>query len=219
MFYIFLLLIIGFFFPLLLIPFLIFGFLLLLFIPFKFTFDSIFSLFAVPKQIYQIATNSDLRRNHALEHATVNTLEKEYGYRGLAGYAGDDGFYIIGVDNIYEVEEAARKGISLLKDGHHNLAIHSRCGTSLTVANFLSAIIFLVLLISTGYFSIINMIIAIIIANLIGPYLGRVVQKNLTTTSQVKEMEIVSACYESKNSWNQPVKIFVKTQRIPYINS
>ncbi len=219
MFYIFLLLMIIFFFPVLFVPFLLFCFLMLVFLPFKFTFDSIFNLFAIPKQIYQIATNPDLRKNHSLEHATVNTLEREYGYKGLAGYAENNGFYIIGVDNIYHVEEAARKGINILKNGQFDFAIHKRCGTSLTVANFLSAIIFLILLFYTGHFSIINMIIAIIIANFIGPYLGQIVQKYLTTTPQIEEMEIVSARYESENSWKQPIKIFVKTQKIPYINS
>lgn len=207
-----------FFFPFLFLPLLVFVGLFILFIPFKFTIDSFFNLFFVPRQIYKIATNPDLRKNHALEHATINVLEKDYGCNNLAGYAKEEGFYIIGLNNIIDVEQAARKGLMLMKEGGKSLAIHRRCGTSLTAANFVSAVIFLGLLIATGYFSILSMIIAIVISQLVGPFLGEAVQKKFTTTPDVDEMEIVSANYgENTNFLKQPVKIFVKTQRIPYV--
>ncbi|MGM0436829.1 MAG: DUF6391 domain-containing protein [Bacillota bacterium] len=213
------LLLFGIFFPVLLIPLFLFAVFMFFFLPFKFTIDSLFNLFSVPKQLYQIATNPKLRKNHGLEHATINILEKEYGYNDLAGYAEEDGFYIMGVNNNIYVEEAARKGLNLMKNGKNELAIHKRCGTSMTVANFLSAIIFLFLLFTSGYFSILNMIIAIVVANLIGPYLGQIVQRKFTTTSEVKEMEIKKSYFaEAKSIFNQPVKIFVETEQIPYIN-
>ena len=209
---------ISFFFFLFLFPLLIFAGLMLLLLPFKFTIDSFFNLFSVPKQIYQIAINPKLRKNHGLEHATINILEKEFGYNDLAGYAEENGFYIMGVRNPDFVEEAAKKGLDLLKNNNDDLVIHKRCGTSMTVANFISAIIFLFLLFSSGHFSILSMIIAIVIANLIGPYLGQIVQKNFTTSSDVNEMEIINAQFTDNNSiMNKPIKIFVKTEHIPYI--
>ena len=220
MYLIFLVLLVSFFFPVLLFPLLIFAALMLLLLPFKFTIDSFFNLFSVPKQIYQIATNQNLRKNHGLEHATINILEKELGYNGLAGYAEENGFYIMGVRNPDFVEEAARKGLRLMKNGKEGLAIHKRCGTSMTVANFLSAIIFLVLLFYSGHFSILNMIIAIVLSNIFGPFLGQLVQKKLTTSTEVSEMEIKTAYFAENNSiMNQPVKIFVKTEKIPYVSS
>jgi len=215
--FIFLLMII-FFFPYLLIPFFAFFVLLIILLPFKFTVDSLFNLFTVPSQIYQIATNPALRKNHSLEHATAHVLEREYGYSNLAGYAKNDGFYIIGVDNVSVVEEAARKGLVLMKSGKIELAIHNNCGTSITVANFVSAVIFLLLIFITGHFNIINMLIAILIANLTGPLLGKYVQQYFTTSPDVSEMEIVSSFYATRNIWNSPVKVFVKTVQIPYIN-
>ncbi|MDI3546569.1 MAG: hypothetical protein PWR10_221 [Halanaerobiales bacterium] len=206
-----------FFFPYLLIPFSLFFLLLIVLLPFKFTFDSIFHLITVPSQIYRIATNPVLRKNHGLEHATVNILEREYGYRNLAGYAEESGFYIIGATNIWAVEEAARKGLALMRKGYGDLAVHKRCGTSMTVANFVSAVIFLLLLLYTGHFSIFNMIIAIVAANLMGPLLGQVIQRRFTTTADVDEMEIVSARFADSNFWNHAVKIFVKTNRVPYV--
>jgi len=217
MFLLFLMLMMLFFFPYLLIPFFAFFALLIIFLPFKFTVDSLFNLFTVPSQIYQIATNPALRQNHALEHATAHVLEKEYGYRNLAGYAEENGFYIIGADNLLVVEEAARKGLALMKRGAGDLAIHSKCGTSITVANFVSALVFLGLIFVTGHFSIINMLFAILFANLTGPLLGQYVQKYFTTSADVDEMEIVSSYYATRNLWNAPVKIFVKTTRIPYL--
>ena len=148
MYLLLILILFGIFFPVLLIPLFLFAVFMLFLLPFKFTIDSVFNLVSVPKQIYQIATNSKLQKNHGLEHATINILEDEYGYNKLAGYAEEDGFYIMGVNSTIYVEEAARKGLNLMNKGKNELAIHKRCGTSMTVANFLSAIIFLILLFS-----------------------------------------------------------------------
>ena len=217
MYLILLLILISIFFPILFFPLLVFLGLMILILPFKFTINSIFNIFTVPKQIYKIAINPKLRKNHSMEHATINVLEKEFGYRNLAGYAEEDGFYIMGIQNTAFVEEAAVKGLKLMKQGKNELAIHKRCGTSMTVANFLSAIIFFILLIYSGYFSIINMIIAIILDNLMGPTLGQIVQKKFTTSPEVNEMEIISAQYANNNFMNQPSKIFIKTKKIPYV--
>lgn len=205
--------------PYLILPLFLFIGLLLLLIPFKFTLDSIFNLITVPVQLYHIATNPVLRKNHGLEHATVNVLEREFGYKNLAGYAENSGFYIIGADNVHLVEEAARRGLRLMRSGYSDLAIHRRCGTSLTVANFVSAVIFLLLLFYTGYFSLFYIIMAIIIANIVAKPLGMFVQQYFTTTSDVGDIQIVRAEYVNMdNFWNQPVKIFVHTRQIPYIN-
>lgn len=218
MFIYLLFLLLIFFFPILIIPLGAFLLLILLLLPFKFTVDSLLNLVMVPSQIYKIATNPTLRKNHGLEHATVNILEREYGHTNLAGYAEDDGFYILGLDNVWQVEEAARRGIQLLKRGQKDLVIHQKCGTSVTVANFISAVIFLLLLLYTGNFSIIYMLVAILAANLVGPFLGQIVQKYFTTTGDVGDMEIEGARYAARDSWQRPAGVFVKTSRIPYIS-
>lgn len=203
--------------PYLLIPFFAFFALLILFLPFKFTVDSLFHIFTIPSQIYKIATNPVLRKNHALEHATVNVLERKFGFKNLAGYAEDNGFYIIGADNIFLVEQAAREGLALMKSGKRELAIHDKCGTSISMVNFLSAVLFLILIFATGHFSIVNILLAILVANLVGPLLGKYVQRYFTTSTDVAEIEIVSSFYVTGNMWNSPVKIFIKTSWIPYL--
>lgn len=203
--------------PYLLIPFFAFFALLVLLLPFKFTINSLFHIFTIPSQIYRIATNRVLRRNHALEHATVNVLERRYGYRNLAGYAENNGFYIIGTNNIFQVEQAAREALTLLKRGEKELAVHDKCGTSISMVNFLSSIVFISLILLTGNFSVLNILLAILFANLLGPLLGKFVQRNFTTSTDVSEMEIVTSYYAPGRMWNTPARIFVKTSWIPYL--
>jgi len=132
-FWLFLALFMFFFFPAFLLPFLTFiGIILLILIPFRLALNSIVLLLNAPGQIYSIATNKRLRKNHALEHATINVLEERYG-QGMfySGMAQENGFFIRGRGDIWEVEEAAREGLFRLQQGEENLAVHNRCGTTI----------------------------------------------------------------------------------------
>ncbi len=217
-----LLLILIFFFPILLGPFLLFFLFLLLLIPLKFTLTSITSLFSVPGELYRIAKNPSLRKNHGLEHATINVLEELFSYQGLAGYADEDGFYIIGADDEIKVENAARKGLERLKEGDNMLVVHDRCGTTITAANLASAVIFLIILFYTGFFSIWTMLLAMLLANLVGPFLGKILQIHVTTSADVDTMKIVGAEREMPSSGllsGGGSRIYVKTREVPYIDA
>lgn len=169
----------------------------LIFLPYGFTFYSLITLFSVPKQIWKIARSKNIRRNHAIEHATINILEQSAGYQlRVSGLSKEDGFYIAGIENSEIVEEAAVRGLSLLKQGYCHLAIHRRCGTDIAIANFLAALIFLSLLLTTRIISVFNIIIALLLSNLISPYLGEYVQKYFTTSCEVENTEIVGLQYE-----------------------
>lgn len=207
--------------PSLLLPFAFLLLLMILFIPYKFTFDSLITLFTAPQQIIKIAFNPALRRNHALEHATINVIEELYGEQKLAGEAKDNGFYIKGIIKPDLLREAAEEGLRRLKNGENNLVIHRKCGTSLAVANILSSIIFLFLLFKTGNFTVIYVLIAIVLANLLGPIVGELVQKSLTTSANVEGM-VIEGVYNKNSSnnflgfkvVNQPRKLFVKTDQL-----
>ena len=193
-------------------------FILLLLLPFKFTIDSLIILFKAPGQLVAIANNDSLRKNHALEHATVNVLEEKYGYSNLSGLAEETGFYINGIISAADVESAAQEGLLRLQQGEKELVIHKQCGTSLTVANLVSAVIFILLLLVTGSFSLLNMLFAIVISNFVGPQLGVWVQKKFTTSAQVANMEIdgVQLLQSSQVmlGFNAPKKVFVKTSEL-----
>lgn len=210
------------FFPILLGPFLFFLLFLIFLIPIKFTLTSLTSLFSVPGELYRIAKNPGLRRNHGLEHATINVLEELFPYEGLAGYAEEEGFYIIGVNDASQVERAAHEGLQRLQAGEKNLVIHDRCGTTITAANLAAAVIFIVLLFTTGYFTIWSMLFAMLLASLTGPILGKFLQLHVTTSSEVENMKIKGAYLEETKLGlfqRGGGKIFVKTRNIPYIEA
>src|SRR5688500_12707661 len=84
-----------------------------------------------------------LRRNHALEHATIVVrMEREPG-RKLNGFSTDGGFFVQGVRSLEEVESAAREAIRRLRGGEKRLAIHRNCGTTIVAANLLAGLLFL----------------------------------------------------------------------------
>lgn len=171
-------------------PVLLFLLFNLLFLPLQFAALSIVGLLTVPGQIYGIATNPRLRRNHALEHATINVIEERYGRRMLTGLARNNGFVVWGAVDPFVVEEAARTGLTRLKRGETWLAIHDRCGTSIATANLISSIAFLALLFQLGYLSPLSVLVAMAVASMVGPIVGRYVQQYFTTSADVADFEI-----------------------------
>lgn len=213
------------FFYLFILAIIFFFMITLIFIPYGFTAYSLVTLITVPQQIINIAKNKAIRRNHALEHATINVLERYAGRRlPLSGLAQKNGFIISGAHDPDLVIEAANEGLYLLKKGECQLAIHRRCGTSIAIANFLAALLFIIFLLQTGYFSILAIVIALLAANLLGPYLGEFTQKYFTTSCDVENIEIVGIQpeYRSGGSPNillnyMPEGYFIRTQYLKSI--
>ncbi len=185
---------------LILSPIFLFILILLILLPFHFAIYSLINVIATPFHLLKIALNKKLRNNHALEHATINILESKYGYRKLSGFAREDGFVIRGQIDPHHLQEASMLGLYQLQEGNSHLAIHTKCGTSILAANFSSAVIFLLLLWLTKSFTLFNIIIAIILAQFIGPITGRLFQKHITTSTDVNDMTI------TKVNFNQPFK-------------
>jgi len=214
------------FFYLFVLAILFFFVITLIFIPYGFTIYSLITLFTVPQQIINIAKNKAIRRNHALEHATINVLEKHAGGRlPLSGLAQKNGFIISGTQDPNLLVEAAQEGLSFLKKGECQLAIHRNCGTSIAIANFLAAMLFLIILIQTGNFSIFTIIIALLLANVLGPYLGELTQKYFTTSCDVEDLEIlgIEPEYRNEGSYNlllnhMPEGYFVRTGMLKVIS-
>lgn len=112
-------------------------------LPILFSLRAVGSLFVYPGQLKAMFGNKILRRNHALEHATIAVMmEKEPGRR-FNGYSTDDGFFVQGVRSIEEVERAAREALRRLNGREKGLAIHRNCGTTIVAANLLAAVFFI----------------------------------------------------------------------------
>jgi hypothetical protein len=81
---------------------------------------------------------SRVRRNHGLEHATINVLIQRNPYLSLVGRSDWKGYVIIGEVETEEVDSAAREALVRLQAGESELAIHPRCGTMLATTGVLS---------------------------------------------------------------------------------
>ena len=68
----------------------------LAFVPLGFAAQSLFWIASGPSQLYGILINPRVRRNHALEHATLHVLEETYGPLNLSGLAFEKGFTVRG---------------------------------------------------------------------------------------------------------------------------
>ena len=82
-------------------------------LPYVFMFNSFYNVITIPWQIVKIATDRRVRKNHSLEHATINVLEEQYGRTlRVGGLAHSNGFSLSGPDlpPPYEVMNAVREG-------------------------------------------------------------------------------------------------------------
>ena len=83
---------------------------------------------------------SRVRRNHALEHATMHVLSERYRNLRLVGRSSLWGFYIYGNVPTEDLLAAAQEGLRRLKAGQRRMAVHPNCGSNLAVAGTLAGL-------------------------------------------------------------------------------
>lgn len=79
---------------------------------------------------------SRTRRNHGLEHATLNLLAKSHPGKAFAGHSDGNGFWILGEISGEELYQAIGEALARLQAGRSDLAIHKNCGTNLLASGF-----------------------------------------------------------------------------------
>lgn len=79
-----------------------------------------------------------IRRNHAVEHATLHLLGQRHPNLALAGHSDHNGFWIVGKVPVEEVAEVAVQAMSRLRGGQRQLAVHPNCGTNFAVSGMLA---------------------------------------------------------------------------------
>lgn len=79
-----------------------------------------------------------IRRNHALEHATMQVLAEKYPGLRMAGYSDANGFWLVGDVETDRIRHAAEEALARLKGGENTLAIHPHCGTNLVATSLLA---------------------------------------------------------------------------------
>lgn len=79
-----------------------------------------------------------IRRNHGLEHATLNLLARKMPGTAFAGHSDQKGFWVVGNISTDLLLETVQEALTRMKNGEKNLAIHSNCGTNFVTAGLLA---------------------------------------------------------------------------------
>ncbi len=133
-----------------------------------------------------------VRRNHALEHATVAVLlsRRGPGLR-LIGRAAPDGFYIFGGLAADELADAAAEALARLQRGESDLAVSPLCGTNLAVAGLLAGLASLLVLGSGDRWERLpSVLTSALMAVVAAQPLGRSVQRHVTTSADLRTTRI-----------------------------
>ncbi len=135
-----------------------------------------------------------VRRNHALEHATIAVLANKMGRDvRLVGRATRNGFYLYGDMPADRVRESTIEALQRLRRGENHLAISPMCGTNLAVAGLLAGLSSLLALGNRSRVERIpNVLLASMSAVLVAQPLGRLAQKHLTTHPDLSDTELVA---------------------------
>jgi uncharacterized protein DUF6391 len=178
----------------LLILFVVFVFVLFLFLlPILYSLQAVGSLFVYPRQLKAMFGNRVLRRNHALEHATIAVMmEREPGSK-FNGFSTDEGFFVQGVRSKEEVDSAAREALRRLRGGEKKLAVHRNCGTTIVAANLLAAVFFLVALgvgLYLGWDVYLLILGGIVLSLLLRVPLSLLLQRFVTTDVELSNAEV-----------------------------
>ena len=136
---------------------------------------------------------STVRRNHALEHATIAVLANKLGHDvRLVGRATRSGFYLYGDMPADRVEESAVEALYRLRRGESHLAVSPMCGTNLAVAGVLAGLASLLALGNRGRLERVpNVLLASMLAVLMAQPLGRLAQKHVTTDADLSDTELI----------------------------
>ena len=135
-----------------------------------------------------------VRRNHALEHATIAVLLGRLGRDvRMVGRATRDGYYLYADVPTELLESSTREALQRLKSGEGYLAVSPLCGTNLAVAGALAGMASMLTL-GDGRRAerLPNAMVASMFAVLIAQPVGRMVQKHLTTSPDLADTEIVA---------------------------
>ena len=141
---------------------------------------------------------SRIRRNHGLEHATLNILSARHPGISLAGHSDAGGFWILGEINSEELFQTANLALEELASGKESLALHQNCGTNLLVSGFAAGLAGAAGMIGAGNrvrekIERLPVITALsVLALLVAKPLGPLVQKMVTTSGTPGSLKISS---------------------------
>ena len=134
-----------------------------------------------------------IRRNHAVEHATIAILATRGHRPPMGGYSTPGGFWVYGNIPSDDVAEAAGDALERLRAGESRLAVSPYCGTNLAVGivGALLLVGFVRKRVTSRAARVPLVAAAVLGAILVKRPLGMAAQRELTTLSEVGDAEVV----------------------------
>jgi hypothetical protein len=149
------------------------------------------SLNPVAQVAQQIFLGGAVKQNHALEHATIVLLSRQFPDIRLAGVSFAAGFFIFGEVPPEAIVPAAEEALNLLRTTSPEMAIHERCGTNLAVTGVLTGLAAAtVARMRRPFNSLNNVILAATAAIILARPLGLTVQRYVTTQTPSNSMVV-----------------------------
>lgn len=139
-----------------------------------------------------------LRRNHALEHATMHVLAQKNPRRAVAGYSDMEGFSIIGDVSTDDLQEAVNEALARLRAGEAPLAVHPHCGTNYAATGLVAgSLAWMAMSRSNGspikrLERLPTVVMLVTLGSMLAQPLGPWLQARFTTQSEVGDLQVVS---------------------------
>jgi hypothetical protein len=133
-----------------------------------------------------------VRRNHAIEHATIAVLAARGHRSPMGGYSTPGGFWVYGDIPSDGVAEAAEHALELLRAEESRLAVSPYCGTNLAVG-IAGAVLLAGLVrsrVSSRAARVPLVAAAVLGAVMLKRPLGMAAQREITTLSEVGDAEV-----------------------------
>jgi hypothetical protein len=134
-----------------------------------------------------------IRRNHAVEHATLHVLAREMPDLKLMARTDARGFLLYGDVDTESIRLAVWEGFERLRAGEARLSVHPNCGTNLAVGAALSGLAFLLGLLGSRRarwrrwpLTLLGLVGAMTLSTPLGPR----VQRRWTTSPDMRGMAI-----------------------------
>jgi len=136
------------------------------------------------------------RRNHALEHATMQILStKKSGVR-MAGYSTPQGFWLLGNVEIETLQDAVEEAQRRLRAGERRLAIHPHCGTNFAISGLFGGVTAWLVMLGNGSrrskLDRLPLLVTLVtLAIMLTAPLGPKVQERYTTDADLRGLHVV----------------------------
>jgi hypothetical protein len=138
-----------------------------------------------------------IRRNHALEHATITILRRKGELGALGGISGLKGFWLLGDIDPTTLQEAVDEALQRLKAGEKHLAIQQQCGSNYAIPGMLAGFAAWLIMIMPGkknlktQFNRLTMVmLAVTMVTIFAAPLGPVAQQLFLTDADMGDMRV-----------------------------